>query len=78
MCHLQGQRITDIACQTYIEPRLLQNIENQRSSGRLAVRTRDTNHLGVRVTCRKLYLRNDRRALRLQFLNERRCQRDTR
>ena len=76
--YLQCQRVSDIACQTYVQTRIAQYIIDQRRSRRLAVRTRDTDHLCVRISCRKLDLRDDRRTLCLQFLNQRRRQRNTR
>ena len=70
MRHLQCQRITDITSQTDVQTGLFQDVENQRGSGCLAVRTGDTNHLGVRITCCELNLRDDGSSLRLQFLNQ--------
>ena len=78
MRHLQRQRIADVPCQTDIQTRLLQDIENQRSSGGLSIRTGDADHLCMRVTRRELNLGDDRCALCLQFLNERCGQRNTR
>ena len=78
MRHLQCQRVTDVSRQTDVQPCIAQDIIDERSSGCLAVRTGDTDHLRVRVTRSKLNLRDDRSSLCLQFLNQRSCQRNTR
>ena len=69
--HLQGQRIADITCQTHVQSRTAEHVKNQRSSRGLAIRTRDTNHLGVGVTRSELNLREDRRALCYELLHQR-------
>ena len=78
LCHLQRQRIADIACQTDIQSSAAKHIKEQRCGGRLAIRTSDTNHFAACVACRKLNLREDRCTLCYELLHEGGSERNTR
>ena len=54
--YLQSEALADVACQTYVQACALEDMVNQGSCGRLPVRARDTNHLGVRIASGKLNL----------------------
>ena len=78
MCHLEGERVADISCQTDVKTGIAQDIIDERSGRGLAVRTGDADHFGISITRRKLDLGNDRCALCLQFLYKRSGQGNTR
>ena len=75
--HLECQRIADISRQTHVQPCLFEDVEDKGGSGRLTVRTGDTDHLRLRITRCEFNLGDDRRTLRNQFLNERCIRRNT-
>ena len=58
--YLQGQALADIPGQPDIVTRFLEDMVNQGCRGSLAVAARNANHLGMRITSRKLDFRNDR------------------
>ena len=61
--YLQRQRVAYVPCQPDIQSGAAQHVVYQRGRRGLAVRAGDTYHLRLRVPCRELYLRDDRRAL---------------
>ena len=71
LCYLQGEGVTDVTCQSCIIACLLEDMVDERGGCGLTVRTRDTDHLGIRVTARKLNLTDDMDALFLDFHNHR-------
>ena len=57
--HLQGQTAADVAGQSHIIPRILEDVVDERCGGRLAVAAGDANHLRVGVTTGELYFADD-------------------
>ena len=70
-CHLKRQTSSYISCQTHIVACLFQNVIDERGGGRLTIRTRNTNHLGIRISTSKFNFRDNRNLLFLDFHNHR-------
>ena len=63
--------MTDVACQACVVACLLEDVVDERRRGGLAVRTGNTNHLGIGIATSKLYLADDVDTLLLDLDNHR-------
>ena len=70
-CDLQGERMSNVSCQSGIVSGSLEYMVDERCRCRLSVRSRDANHLRVRVTAGKFYFADDMNALGDDLLNHR-------
>ena len=64
--NLKRQAVSDISGQAHVHARFFQDMIRKHRRCRLAVATRDANHLRVRIPSGKLDLGDDRRTLLLQ------------
>ena len=71
LCHLEGERVADVASQTSVYARLLEDVVYERGGSGLSVAARYAHHLGVGVTACKLDLADDVDALGHGFLDHR-------
>ena len=75
--YLQGQALADVTGQSHVKTGTLENVIDERSGCGLAIRSSDTNHLGISISTGELNFADDGCALLAQFDNKRSLLGDT-